>query len=507
MRANSLLVVISRASEHSAAVAEDYRYALAHNQRVIPLISASDKDLPADLSHVQAVHFAVDQQAGWAALLIALDTLGLARFPVHTPPDIDAEVVLARARSGLIPPTWYVSRLPVRGRRRLTRWTIYGSIITILLTLLAFFATGRNPLIALPAVYILYRLYIKYSPEALRLQKNGMMVILTPDGFVVTTRTGSAVSAAFRDVTTSAPLAQAQLRDVHLKVDPRNGRQFVDMTLSKFPGEGVLGQQAFALYKAYLLRYQVGGQTPTPSSATAPLVFISYSRRDASIVDRLELGLQSAGYNPWVDRSYLLGGQAWSAHVREAIDQCAAMVVVISPDALRSAEVAKEYQYALQAGKPIFGAMVRTTRRIPPELRQHALSDHRENLLLGLFDLAVALDGSGIHPLATFGALPGSHMSRSATLTIAQALHGGAVTDGAAYRASLPSTFPHLYRNPAAGGGAWRLADASIWRSLSPVYWECLTVWYWPPEYPLHAPAAALSRHHHYAPRRVHYLL
>jgi hypothetical protein len=75
-------------------------------------------------------------------------------------------------------------------------------------------------------------------------------------------------------------------------------------------------------------------------------------------------------------------------------------------------------------------------------LRQHALSDHRENLLLGLFDLAVALDGADIHPLATFGALPGAHIPQSSTLTMAQALHGGAVTDGAAYRASLPTRFP-----------------------------------------------------------------
>src|SRR5690348_10530828 len=184
-----VLVVISRASMRSAEATADYQYALAHTQQVFPVIVSTANDLPADLSQLQAIDFSVGEQAGWAALLIALDTLGIARYPIEEPPDLDAEVVLARARSGITPPEWYVSRLPVQAGRRLSRWTIYGVVVTIILTVLTYFATGRNLLIVLPALYIIYQLYIKYSPAALRSLKNSPMVILTPDGFVVTTKT------------------------------------------------------------------------------------------------------------------------------------------------------------------------------------------------------------------------------------------------------------------------------------------------------------------------------
>lgn len=436
-----ILVVISRASAPSAAVMADYRYAIARGFQTIPLIVSSVKDLPADLSHVQAINFATDDQEGWAALLIALDTAGIARFPVLSPPNLDVEVVVARARSGLTPPAWYIHRNPVPGPRQLSSWTIYGATVTILLTILAFFALGRNPLIALPAIYVVYQLYIKFSPVSQRIQKNSATVILTPDGFVVVTTTGSAVSAAYRDATTSVPIERAQTGDVHLQVNPGSGRPPVDMTLSKFPGEGMLGQQALAYYQAYVARYITGNLTPTRPIAPAPLLFISYSRKDAAFIDRLELSLQSVGFNVWVDRSNLLGGQSWSAEVQQAIEQCAVLVVAVSPDALRSAAVRREYEYALQCGKPVFGALVRSARRIPPELRQHMVSDHRQNLLLGVLELALTLDRAGIHPLAAFASLPGGRVSQSSAVLVAETLHGRTSPNSVVYRASLPARF------------------------------------------------------------------
>ncbi|HEU4785041.1 MAG TPA: toll/interleukin-1 receptor domain-containing protein [Ktedonobacterales bacterium] len=441
----AVLVVISRASMRSAEVTADYQYALAHTQQIFPVIVSTANDLPADLSHLQAIDFSAGEEAGWAELLIALDTLGIARYPIASPPDLDDEVVLARARSGITPPAWYVTRLPVQSGRRLTRWTIYGVAITVILTILTYFATGRNLLVLAPALYIVYQLYIKYSPAGLRALKNSPMVILTPDGFVVTTKTGSAVSAAFRDATTDVPPAQARTSDIHLKVDPRNGRPFVEMTLSAFPGEGILGKQALAHYQAYVARYlsDEPDQAPVATVAAAPLLFISYSRKDASVIDRLELSLRQAGYNIWVDRSNLHAGQSWSAQVGQAIDQCAALVVALSPAALRSAAVRNEYQHALKAGKPVLIAAIRTTRQPPPELRQAPRSDLQGNLMLGVLSLTEALDQAGAHPASMFGALPGGRLPRSSTLVMARALHGITPPDGTVYRASLPARFTY----------------------------------------------------------------
>lgn len=448
-----VLVVVSRDSARAEAVAADYHAAQTRSYPLIPLIVSSVKDLPRDLSHVQAIDCNADEHAGWASLLLALDALGIARYPIAMPPDLDAEVVLARAFSGLTPPTWYVSRLPVVGPRRLSSWTVYGATVTILLGVLGFLATHYNPLIAIPVLYTLYQLYVKFSPVQQRIQKDGKMVILTPEGTVTWTGTVG-VSAAFRDATdatdatatmpaTSATTpATMRADDVMLQVYRGSGRPPVHMTLGKLLAGGALAQQGLALYNAYIARYRSGAHLPPVATGTAPLLFISYSRRDAALVDRLELSLQRAGYNVWVDRGNLTGGQEWSAQIQEAIDQCAAMVVVISPDAIRSAEVEKEYQSALKLGKPVFGALARTTYRIPAALRQRPICDHRQGLLFGIFALADALAMAGIAPLPTFGALPGARIAHSSMLAVAQTLHGNAPTESSVYRTSLPARFP-----------------------------------------------------------------
>jgi hypothetical protein len=142
-----------------------------------------------------------------------------------------------------------------------------------------------------------------------------------------------------------------------------------------------------------------------------------------------------------LDRSNLRAGQAWSAQVGQAIDQCAAVIVALSPDARRSAAVKNEYQHALKAGRPVLVATIRSAHQPPPELRQCARSDLRENLLLGVLGLAEALDQAGAHPATSFGALPGGRLPRSSSLVMAQALRGITPPDGAVYQASLPARF------------------------------------------------------------------
>src|SRR6185437_7306834 len=84
---------------------------------------------------------------------------------------------------------------------------------------------------------------------------------------------------------------------------------------------------------------------------------------------------------------------------------------------------------------------LRSTRQPPPELRQCPRSDLSDNLLLGVLNLAEALDQAGVHPAATLGALPGGRLPRSSTLVMARALRGITPPDGTVYRASLPARF------------------------------------------------------------------
>ena len=79
----------------------------------------------------------------------------------------------------------------------------------------------------------------------------------------------------------------------------------------------------------------------------APLkLFISYSRANSAFVDRLEHYLQTNGYEVWVDRSRIEGGQDWIDKIARAIRERDVMLVVLSRASVISDYVKMEYHYA-----------------------------------------------------------------------------------------------------------------------------------------------------------------
>lgn len=51
-----------------------------------------------------------------------------------------------------------------------------------------------------------------------------------------------------------------------------------------------------------------------------PKVFIAYVQEDAPAAERLFTDLETAGFDPWLDRRKLLPGQNWPRSIEEAID-------------------------------------------------------------------------------------------------------------------------------------------------------------------------------------------
>lgn len=94
-------------------------------------------------------------------------------------------------------------------------------------------------------------------------------------------------------------------------------------------------------------------------------VFVSYSRKDASFVSELQRALEKAGISAWVDRERLVGGTEWIDSLADAMDACAAVVLVISPDAVRSEWVRREISFAARRGIKVIPLMYRDTA-IPP---------------------------------------------------------------------------------------------------------------------------------------------
>ena len=75
-------------------------------------------------------------------------------------------------------------------------------------------------------------------------------------------------------------------------------------------------------------------------------VFISYAEPDESIAKRVAAGLEKENFKVWYDAE-LLPGQDWAGAVSKALRESKAMVVLLTPAALRSTRVQREIQYAL----------------------------------------------------------------------------------------------------------------------------------------------------------------
>lgn len=82
-------------------------------------------------------------------------------------------------------------------------------------------------------------------------------------------------------------------------------------------------------------------------------LFISYSRRDGEFVDRLITALDRRGMRTWVDRSGIAGGEVWKASITEAIRECVAFLIVLSPRSSDSENVPKELTLAERHNRPI----------------------------------------------------------------------------------------------------------------------------------------------------------
>lgn len=82
-------------------------------------------------------------------------------------------------------------------------------------------------------------------------------------------------------------------------------------------------------------------------------VMISYSRTDATFAQKLGADLKEAGFPTWMDTSDILGGRRWRREIDQAIDEARIVLVVMSPAAMKSKWVRREYTRALGRGKVV----------------------------------------------------------------------------------------------------------------------------------------------------------
>ncbi len=125
-------------------------------------------------------------------------------------------------------------------------------------------------------------------------------------------------------------------------------------------------------------------------------VFISYSRKDTSFADRLDVSLKTRGFDTWVDRRKLEGGQDFQDAIQGAIERSQVVVVILSPDAVASRNVKLEYRYALNTlGLVVIPVLYKPVEKVPFDLNdiqwvdfQGSYDDALRNLVNTLARLA-----------------------------------------------------------------------------------------------------------------------
>ena len=93
-------------------------------------------------------------------------------------------------------------------------------------------------------------------------------------------------------------------------------------------------------------------------------VFISHASTDAKLAKRVVDALKEAGFQPW-DDTLVLPGDNWGMDLAEALQESNAMVVLLTPDALRSPNINHEVSYAL--GKEGYKGRLIPVLAAPPE--------------------------------------------------------------------------------------------------------------------------------------------
>ena len=124
-----------------------------------------------------------------------------------------------------------------------------------------------------------------------------------------------------------------------------------------------------------------------PTLTSPQQIFISYSRRDDAVMQRIVAFLREQGFDVWVDNEQLTPGTPiWEAELEKAIKRADAVVVLLSPDSKTSPWVMRELVVAQRHQKEIFPLLVRGDEDTSLHFRlsTYQYIDLREKETLGL---------------------------------------------------------------------------------------------------------------------------
>ncbi|HHG3228906.1 TPA: toll/interleukin-1 receptor domain-containing protein [Vibrio parahaemolyticus] len=104
-------------------------------------------------------------------------------------------------------------------------------------------------------------------------------------------------------------------------------------------------------------------------------VFISHSSADREAARELSEALTEAGISYWLDEQSLLAGSDISAEIGKAIEECSAVVFLLSNSSTEKSWQSVEIAIALAKGKRVFPLVLSRELKVPILLQQYAYLD------------------------------------------------------------------------------------------------------------------------------------
>lgn len=127
-------------------------------------------------------------------------------------------------------------------------------------------------------------------------------------------------------------------------------------------------------------------------------IFLSHAGENRALAVRLRQALIDAGLRPWASFVDIPVGEPYPERIVQAIDQCRAMVLMVSRASMQSEHVYREVIEALSSARniPVLPIYIEPDVVIPPRLRYYLRSLHRikftsDNIELGAPVVAAAL--------------------------------------------------------------------------------------------------------------------
>jgi HEAT repeat protein len=106
-------------------------------------------------------------------------------------------------------------------------------------------------------------------------------------------------------------------------------------------------------------------------------IFLSYRSVEVEFALKLAADLKNAGLNLWIDRLDIKPGEDWRWSLQNAVDECAALIAVLTPEYVDSRYCRRELARADRFERPIIPVLLRPVpeKQWPMEIERHQYID------------------------------------------------------------------------------------------------------------------------------------